>query len=40
MKIPYAEEFYLARGAVRIGEIESTVIPDRKLPLLRFELRG
>ncbi|WP_164684834.1 GNAT family N-acetyltransferase [Brevibacillus reuszeri] len=37
---PYAEEFYLARGAVRIGEIESTVIPDRKLPLLRFELRG
>ena len=36
---PYAEEFYLARGAVRIGEIESTIIPGRKLPLLHFEIR-
>ena len=35
---PYAEGFYLAMGAVRVGELESTVTPGRMLPLLRFDL--
>ncbi len=35
---PYAEPFYLSRGAKRVGEIPSTVIPDRKLPLLEVEI--
>ena len=36
---PQAEGFYLAMGAQRAGESESTVIPGRMLPLLRFRLR-
>ncbi|USG64797.1 GNAT family N-acetyltransferase [Brevibacillus ruminantium] len=35
---PYAENFYLLMGAKRIGEIESTVFPGRKLPLLEVEI--
>jgi ribosomal protein S18 acetylase RimI-like enzyme len=35
---PNAEAFYLHLGAVRIGEVPSTVIPGRTLPLLRFTL--
>lgn len=31
---PYAEPFYLACGAVRIGERPSASIPGRNLPLL------
>jgi GNAT superfamily N-acetyltransferase len=36
---PQAEGFYLAMGAQRAGESESTVFPGRMLPLLRFQLR-
>ncbi len=36
---PFAENFYLAMGAKRIGEIDSTVIPGRKLPLLEVAIR-
>ena len=36
---PQAEGFYLAMGARRAGESESTVTPGRMLPLLRFQLR-
>jgi len=35
---PNAERFYLHRGAVRIGEVESTVEAGRKLPLLLIDL--
>lgn len=35
---PFAEGFYTKMGAVKIGEIASTVYPDRKLPLLRYTL--
>jgi GNAT superfamily N-acetyltransferase len=35
---PYAEGFYLAMGAVRIGTTPSGSIPGRMLPLLRFDL--
>jgi GNAT superfamily N-acetyltransferase len=35
---PHAEGFYLAMGAERIGERESTVTPGRMLPLLRYRL--
>jgi GNAT superfamily N-acetyltransferase len=35
---PHAEGFYLAMGAHRIGESESTVTPGRMLPQLRFAL--
>ncbi|KPV57406.1 N-acetylglutamate synthase [Paenibacillus sp. A3] len=35
---PYAEAFYTKMGAVRIDEIESTVFPDRKLPLMELIL--
>ncbi|MGO0059269.1 GNAT family N-acetyltransferase [Brevibacillus fluminis] len=35
---PFAEPFYLAMGAVRIGETPSTTIPGRILPLLQFVL--
>lgn len=35
---PYAEPFYLSRGAKRIGEIKSTVFPDRTLPLLQIDI--
>jgi N-acetylglutamate synthase-like GNAT family acetyltransferase len=34
---PYAEDFYKAMGARRVGEIASPVSEDRKLPLLRFD---
>jgi GNAT superfamily N-acetyltransferase len=34
---PFAETFYLARGAVRVGEVPSGSIPGRTLP--RLELR-
>lgn len=36
---PQAEGFYLAMGAQRAGESESTVTPGRMLPLMRFRLR-
>ena len=36
---PQAEGFYLALGAQRSGESESTVTPGRMLPLMRFRLR-
>jgi GNAT superfamily N-acetyltransferase len=36
---PQAEGFYLAMGAQRAGESESTVTPGRLLPLMRFQLR-
>jgi len=36
---PQAEGFYLAMGAQRAGASESTVIPGRMLPLMRFRLR-
>ncbi len=36
---PQAEGFYLAMGARRAGESESTVTPGRILPLMRFRLR-
>ncbi|MFC8685217.1 GNAT family N-acetyltransferase [Brevibacillus porteri] len=35
---PYAEPFYLSRGAKRVGEIVSTVFPGRILPLLEVEI--
>lgn len=35
---PYAEPFYRARGAVRIGETPSDAVAGRTLPLLRFDL--
>jgi GNAT superfamily N-acetyltransferase len=35
---PYAEAFYQAMGAERVGEVTSSIKPDRKLPLLKFRL--
>lgn len=35
---PHAEGFYRSMGAVKIGEVPSTVFPGRVLPLMRFEL--
>lgn len=35
---PHAEGFYLAMGAVRVGESASTVVPGRMLPLMRYSL--
>jgi GrpB-like predicted nucleotidyltransferase (UPF0157 family)/GNAT superfamily N-acetyltransferase len=35
---PFAEGFYLAMGATRVGETPSRSIPDRRLPLLRFDV--
>jgi GNAT superfamily N-acetyltransferase len=35
---PFAEPFYRARGAEKIGEVASTVVPDRVLPLMRYRL--
>ncbi|RNB92318.1 GNAT family N-acetyltransferase [Brevibacillus fluminis] len=35
---PFAEPFYLAMGAVRIGETPSTAIPGRMLPFMQFVL--
>jgi GNAT superfamily N-acetyltransferase len=36
---PQAEGFYLAMGAQHAGESESTAMPGRMLPLMRFRLR-
>lgn len=36
---PNAEPFYLAMGAVRAGQRESTLRPGRFLPLLRIDLQ-
>jgi len=35
---PNAEAFYLRRGAVRVGERVSPNVPDRKLPMMKYEL--
>jgi GNAT superfamily N-acetyltransferase len=35
---PHAEGFYLAMGAARCGESESTVTPGRMLPLMCYSL--
>lgn len=35
---PFAENFYLANGAVKIGELGSHSIPGRFLPLLEINL--
>jgi GNAT superfamily N-acetyltransferase len=35
---PYAEAFYKAMGARRVGEVLSSVQPGRKLPLLELPL--
>ncbi|MAS33155.1 MAG: GNAT family N-acetyltransferase [Anaerolineaceae bacterium] len=35
---PFAESFYTRMGAVRIGEVESTVLAGRLLPLMRYDL--
>ena len=35
---PFAEGFYLAMGAERVGELESGSVPGRMLPLLRRRL--
>lgn len=35
---PFAEPFYLARGAVRIGSVPSGSVPGRTLPLLALAL--
>jgi len=35
---PFAESFYKAMGARRVGEVASIVRPGRMLPLLRFKL--
>ncbi|MEO1576840.1 MAG: GNAT family N-acetyltransferase [Pseudomonadota bacterium] len=36
---PYAEPFYAAMGAVRVGEVPSGSVPGRVLPLMHFALR-
>jgi N-acetylglutamate synthase-like GNAT family acetyltransferase len=36
---PHAEGFYKAMGAKRIGEVISSVFPNRKLPLLEVEIK-
>lgn len=35
---PHAEGFYRAMGAERVGEVASTVDPERMLPLMRYRL--
>jgi GNAT superfamily N-acetyltransferase len=35
---PFAEPFYVKMGARRIGQRESTVVPGRMLPLMRYDL--
>lgn len=35
---PSAEAFYLAAGAVRVGEVPSASVPGRVLPLLEIEI--
>lgn len=37
---PHAEGFYLSRGARRIGEAASALIPGRILPLMHVDLRS
>jgi GNAT superfamily N-acetyltransferase len=37
---PNAEAFYLAMGAVRVGESPSQSIPGRLLPQLRLSVSG
>ncbi|MED1569155.1 GNAT family N-acetyltransferase [Bacillus paramycoides] len=37
---PYAEAFYLKMGAKRIGDIQSTVFSNRRLPLLCTEMEA
>lgn len=37
---PHAEGFYLSRGALRIGEAASALIPGRSLPLMHLDLHG
>ena len=37
---PFAEGFYLAMGAERVGETESAVVAGRMLPRLRLALRA
>jgi GNAT superfamily N-acetyltransferase len=37
---PHAEGFYLSRGARRIGEVASALLPGRTLPLMHVDLRG
>ncbi|MFN8661253.1 MAG: GNAT family N-acetyltransferase [Thermomicrobiales bacterium] len=37
---PHAEGFYLSRGARRIGEAASALVPGRTLPLMHFDLRS
>jgi N-acetylglutamate synthase-like GNAT family acetyltransferase len=36
---PHAEGFYLSRGAQRIGEVASALVPGRTLPLMHFDLQ-
>lgn len=33
---PHAEDFYLAMGAIRVGEVPSGSVPGRELPLLAY----
>jgi GrpB-like predicted nucleotidyltransferase (UPF0157 family) len=35
---PFAEGFYIALGAMRVGAVPSRSIPDRTLPLLSFDM--
>lgn len=35
---PHAEGFYIRMGARKIGEVESSVIPGRMLPLMRVDV--
>jgi GrpB-like predicted nucleotidyltransferase (UPF0157 family)/N-acetylglutamate synthase-like GNAT family acetyltransferase len=35
---PFAEGFYTAMGATRVGDVQSQSIPDRRLPLLSFDM--
>jgi hypothetical protein len=35
---PFAEGFYLMMGATRVGDVRSQSIPERRLPLLGFDM--
>jgi len=35
---PFAEGFYTGMGASRVGDVQSQSIPDRRLPLLSFDM--
>jgi GrpB-like predicted nucleotidyltransferase (UPF0157 family)/GNAT superfamily N-acetyltransferase len=35
---PFAEGFYTAMGATRVGDVQSKSTPDRRLPLLHFDM--